>query len=132
MKRFLLVEGRALFREYLALLLEWRTGFASVQAGSFDEARQFMGSPTDIIGMAIVNVELPDRSGIELIEKLRETKPDMPILALTALRDPDKRVQALRAGADAVCSVRENREELIREAKRLGGGGRGETSKQLG
>lgn len=125
MKRLLLVEGHALFRECLVLLLEWRTGFANAQAGSFDEASRSMGSPTGTIGMAIVNAELPDGDGMELIEKLRETEPDMPILALINVRDPDRRAQAFRAGADDVCSLRENVEELIRAVKRLGEDGTG-------
>lgn len=75
--------------------------------------------------MAIINVELPDGDGIELIEKLRETEPDMPILALTAAWDLDLRAQAFRAGADDVFSVREPIEELVRAARRLAGDGTG-------
>ena len=125
MKRFLLVEDHALFREGLALLLEQRTGFDNVQARSLAEASRVLSSPPATIGMAIVDVDLPDGDGIELIEQLRETEPDMPVLALTAVRDPEQRAQALRAGADAVFSMREPIEELVRVARRLGEDDRG-------
>jgi DNA-binding response OmpR family regulator len=120
MKRFLLVEDNGLFREGLALLLEWRTGFANAQAGSLAEAGRVLGSLPGTIGVAIVDVELPDGDGIELIEMLRETGPDMPILALTTAQDPYRRSQAFRAGADDVFNVPESIEELVRAACRLG------------
>jgi DNA-binding NarL/FixJ family response regulator len=60
MKRTLLVEDHALFREGLALLLEQRTGFDNVQARSLAEARRVLSSPPATIGMAIVDVDLPD------------------------------------------------------------------------
>jgi DNA-binding NarL/FixJ family response regulator len=121
MKRLLLVEEHASFREGLALVLEKRTGFDSVQAASLAEASRYLDNPSGTIVMAIVDVELPDGDGIELIEKLRVTESDMPLVALTPARDPDRRARALRAGADEVFSVREPIEELVRTARRLGG-----------
>jgi len=121
MKRFLLVEDHALFREGLALVLEQRTGFDNVQAASLAEASRVLDDPLGTISMAIVDVELPDGDGIELIEKLRVTEPDMPLVALTPARDPGRRARVLRAGADEVFSVREPIEELVRTARRLGG-----------
>ena len=121
MKRFLLVEDNALFREGLALVLEQRTGFDNVQAASLAEASHVLDNPPGTISMVIVDVELPDGDGIELIEKLRDTEPEMPLVALTAARDPFRRARALRAGADEVFSVWESIEELVRTARRLGG-----------
>lgn len=121
MKRFLLVEEHALFREGLALVLEQRTGFDSVQAASLAEASRVLANPPGTIGMAIIDVELPEGGGIELIEKLRETAPNIPVVAFTAARDPNRYAQALRAGADEVFSMREPIEELVRTARQLGG-----------
>jgi hypothetical protein len=39
MERLLVVEHSRLFREGLALLLEWRTGLSSIHAGSLAEAK---------------------------------------------------------------------------------------------
>jgi DNA-binding NarL/FixJ family response regulator len=121
MKRFLLVEEHASFREGLALMLEQRTGFDNVQAASLAEASRVLDNPPGTIGMAIVDVELPDGDGIELIEKLRVIAPDMPLVALIPARSPDRRARALRAGADEVFSMRQPIEELVRTAKLLGG-----------
>jgi DNA-binding NarL/FixJ family response regulator len=71
MKRLLLVEDHALFREGLALLLEWRTGLSIVQAGSLAEAERILTDTKDKPACAIVDLDLPDGDGIELFEQLR-------------------------------------------------------------
>jgi DNA-binding NarL/FixJ family response regulator len=121
-KLLLLVENRPLFREGLALLLEWSTGFNNLQAGSLAEAgRLLFGPQHGKIGLVIVDIDLPDGDGVELIERLREGQPEVAVLALTAGRDLGRRVQALDAGADEVLFVGAPIEELVDAAKRLGG-----------
>jgi two-component system KDP operon response regulator KdpE len=48
---------------------------------------------------AIVDLVLPDGSGIEVCRRLREWS-DMPILVLSAIGEEDQKVEALEAGAD--------------------------------
>jgi two-component system, OmpR family, KDP operon response regulator KdpE len=48
---------------------------------------------------AIVDLLLPDESGIELCRELR-TWTEMPIIVLSAVGDEDEKVRALEAGAD--------------------------------
>jgi two-component system KDP operon response regulator KdpE len=48
---------------------------------------------------AIVDLMLPDGSGVELCRRLREWT-QMPILVLSAIGDEDAKVEALEAGAD--------------------------------
>lgn len=47
-----------------------------------------------------VDLVLPGRSGIEIIHDLRESKPELAILAYTASAPPSEAVAALAAGAD--------------------------------
>jgi two-component system, OmpR family, response regulator len=54
-------------------------------------------SPFDVV---VLDVMLPDGSGIELCTELREAKLHVPILLLTARADVRSRVQGLEAGAD--------------------------------
>jgi two-component system KDP operon response regulator KdpE len=48
---------------------------------------------------AIIDLVLPDGSGIEVCRRLREWT-DMPIIVLSAVGDEDNKVRALEAGAD--------------------------------
>lgn len=55
------------------------------------------GAPYDL---AILDINLPDGSGLELIGAVRQSQSACPILMLTARLDVDDRVDALDAGAD--------------------------------
>ena len=116
MKRLLLVHDNALFREALALLLEWQTGLHSVHAGSVAEVRRILGEPHHEVCLAIVGIDLPNGDdAIELIEELREGEPDCPVLALATARSLQRRTRALRAGAEEVLTVGEPIGEPIEE-----------------
>ena len=117
MKRLLLVEDKALFREGLALLLEWRTGLGSVQAGSLAEAERILSDTEDKPACAIVDLDLPDGDGIELLEQLS----GLPVLALTDDRSLKRRARALEAGADEVLLVSESVQRIAGAVGRLVG-----------
>ena len=120
MKRLLLVHDNALFREALALLLEWQMGLDSVKTGSVAEALWILGElHHDEVCLAIVDIDLPNEDGIELIKELRELEPDCPVLALTATRSMQKHIQALQAEAEEVLTIGESIEELTDAVRRL-------------
>ena len=50
--------------------------------------------------MLILDVMLPDTSGVELCRYIRETDGEIPILMLTALNQVHDKVSGLKAGAD--------------------------------
>jgi DNA-binding NarL/FixJ family response regulator len=118
-KRVLLVEDHALFRESLALLLEWRLGLESIEAGSLAEGRRVLSAAKGITDFAIIDLDLPDGDGSELIERLHQTEPDVPILAFTADRSLVRRARALEAGADEVLAKMEPVEQIIGVAEQL-------------
>jgi DNA-binding NarL/FixJ family response regulator len=117
MKRLLLVEDDALFREGLALLLEWRTGLGSVEAGSLAEAQLILSDTNDKPACAIVDLDLPAGDGIDLLEQLR----GLPVVALTGGRNLERRARALEAGADEVLTVSEPAEVIAGAVRRLVG-----------
>jgi DNA-binding NarL/FixJ family response regulator len=121
MKRALLIEDHALFRESLALLLGWRLGLESIEAGSLAEGRRVLSDVKGMADFAIINLDLPDGDGCELIEQLHETMPDVPILAFTADRSRTRQAQALEAGADGVLAKATPVEQIIGAAERLVG-----------
>lgn len=50
--------------------------------------------------LAILDVGLPDGTGFQVAEKIRELKPRTAILFLTAFSDPESRVRGLELGAE--------------------------------
>jgi two-component system, NarL family, response regulator DevR len=114
-KRILFVEDHSLFREGMAVLIEWRTGHGSIQAGSLAEARRVLRDTKDKPVCAIVDLDLPDGGGIELVEQLRE----LPVLALFTDRSLERHTKALEAGADEVLSTGVAAEEIVSMVERL-------------
>lgn len=52
------------------------------------------------IDCVLLDIRLPDLSGIEVCKRLRLHRPDLPVMMLTALDAVEDRVKGLRAGAD--------------------------------
>src|SRR5918997_6206449 len=120
MRWLLLVEDHALFREGLALLLKWRTGLGSVQSASIAETRLILSNANENPVCAIVDLDLRDEDGIELLERLR----GLPVVALVSDRSLERCVLALEAGADEVLHKEEPSEMIINAVEQLVGGSR--------
>ncbi len=64
------------------------------------------------IDAAIIDIGLPDFSGIELVKRLRKNAIDLPVLLLTARNRWQDKVEGLEAGADDYLSKPFHYEEL--------------------
>lgn len=115
----MLVEVQPLFRAGLALLIEWRTGFEIMQAGSLTEVRQVLGDLHDALDLAVVDLDLLESGGTSVIASIREAGPDAQVLALTASHSPDVWARALEAGAHQVLNLAADIEEIIDAVQRL-------------
>lgn len=52
------------------------------------------------IDLVLLDIRLPDMSGLEVCQQLRLHRPDVPVMMLTALDAVEDRVAGLRSGAD--------------------------------
>ena len=114
-ERLLLVEQNRLFREGLALLLEWETGLSSVCAGSLTEARCVLEDANHKPDCVIVDLDLPDGDGTEVLKQLN----GVPALALINGESLERKAEAIGLGADEVVSVKGSPEEIIAAVERL-------------
>ncbi len=57
---------------------------------------EIQGGTTDCV---LLDLSLPDVSGLDGIDRLRELFPDLPIIILTGLNDEEVALEALGAGA---------------------------------
>ncbi len=95
--RVLLVEDEVELREPLIERLS-REGF-TVDAGADGREGLFLGREY-AIDVGIVDIGLPEMSGIEVIRELRKSGKHFPILILTARGNWQDKVEGLEAGAD--------------------------------
>jgi two-component system, cell cycle response regulator CtrA len=61
----------------------------------------------------ILDLNLPDMHGYEVLKKLRLSKVDTPILILSGMIEPNNKVKGLTFGADDYLTKPFNKEELI-------------------
>ncbi len=95
--RLLVIEDDATLRESLAGKLV-SAGFAVEQAADGKEGLYFaMEYPIDL---AIIDLGLPEMSGLEVIRELRKQGKSYPVLILTARDRWEDKVDGLDAGAD--------------------------------
>ncbi len=95
--RLLVIEDDATLRESLTTRLA-AEGFAIEQAGDGREGLYFaLEYPVDL---AIIDLGLPEMSGLDIIRQAREQGKTFPILILTARDRWQDKVDGLSAGAD--------------------------------
>jgi DNA-binding NarL/FixJ family response regulator len=93
-----IVEDDASYRAEIVPLLNRTPGFRCV--GEFPSAEAALsGLPSLRPNVALVDIELPGSSGIELVRRLQESAPDTLSVMLTVFADTNRIFASLRAGA---------------------------------
>jgi len=95
--RVLLVEDDQGISSFVAKGLR-EAGFAVDWAGDGEDGLHLaLTEPYDVI---IVDIMLPVMDGLTLISELRGTKPNVPVMVLSAKRSVEDRVKGLQTGSD--------------------------------
>ena len=92
----LVVEDEEGIQQLLALLVR-RAGGEPVLAASLGEARDLARNQS--FDAVVVDKNLPDGSGIDLLRDLSATTPDVPVLVVTGYANPESSAEAARLGA---------------------------------
>ena len=86
-------------------------GFRVQTASKCDEVRERI--TTNQIDLIVLDVMLPDGSGLDLCRDLRTTRSKVPIILLTALKEEVDRIIGLEFGADDYLGKPFNPRELV-------------------
>ncbi len=121
MIRLLLVEDHAVFRQSLAFMLEQEPDVTVVaQASSVAEARAHLADSA--IDVALVDIDLPDGSGVAVIQTLQTVNPQSRALVLTGSASHQELARAVEAGASGLMRKTAPLEEIVAATRRLGAG----------
>lgn len=122
MIRVLLADDHAIVRAGLKEILA-DTGDIAV-AGEATNGPEVMacvrGQDYDV---AVLDMSMPGRSGIELIKQVKSEKPKLRILVLTMHSESQYAVRALKAGASGYLTKEAAAEQLVAAIRRIAGGG---------
>ena len=109
--RVLILDDESTLRTALFRLLD-RKGYQVVTAQRLDEARSFM-SPEKPFDIAIVDMNLPDGNGLDLISEIKNVNPNTQVIVLTGFATIDTAIQATQKGAYHFLTKPFNVEELM-------------------
>ena len=120
----LLVDDHASFREPLAFMLGREPDLeVAAQTDSLAGARTILEEGSQDIDVAIVDLDLPDGSGLDFIGDLRRTRPESQALVLSATSDRVLLARTIEAGAAGVMHKSSRLEDIIDGVRRLHAGG---------
>ena len=98
MKKVLILEDEVNIRSFVVINLK-RAGYDAIEAGTGREALEKIKEHPDI-GVAILDIMLPDIDGFEVCRNIRATSKQMGIIMLTARAQEMDKVTGLMTGAD--------------------------------
>jgi two-component system response regulator PilR (NtrC family) len=94
--RILVVDDEQSMREFLEIFLR-REGFDVVTAGDVDTAIAHLES--DEIDLVITDMQMPDKTGLDLLLAAREVSPETILIVVTAFGTTDSAIAAMKEGA---------------------------------
>jgi DNA-binding NarL/FixJ family response regulator len=121
--RIMVVDDHDTFRDPLAFMLEREPDLTVVaRPRSLSEAREDLQSAEHAVDVAIVDLNLPDGSGTDLIRELRNSLPRATALVLSATTDQKHLASAIEAGAAGVMHKSAPMSDLVEAVRRLAAG----------
>lgn len=106
----LVVDDDYRLRQLLSDYLQ-EQNFHVVTAASAKEARELL--KTFIFDLIVLDVMMPEETGLELVNALRHQELSVPILLLTAKGDVEDRIKGLELGADEYLAKPFDPKELV-------------------
>lgn len=110
MPKILVVDDDPSFNKMLTVFLN-RNNYESIQAHSAKSALESM-SQNDF-DLVLTDFKLPDLDGLELIERFKTEKPDMPVILMTNYKDIRTAVKSIQLGAFEFVTKPVNPDELL-------------------
>lgn len=119
--KVLLVDDHEVVRAGLKSLIDSQKDMSVVgEAGTVAEGVRRVGF--DEPDVVVLDVRLPDGSGVEACREIRERFPEVKVLMLTSFADEEALMAAILAGASGYVLKRIKTEELVRDIRRVGAG----------
>jgi DNA-binding NarL/FixJ family response regulator len=120
--RILIVDDHAMLRGGLrAFLSSGIPGTAFGEAGDGAAALHLLRQQQWDI--ALLDISLPGRNGLDLLKDIKAEWPRLPVLVLSAHREDEVALRALKAGADGYMTKQCAPEELVKAVRKIMGGG---------
>lgn len=98
MDKILILEDEIGIRSFVSINLK-REGYEVIEAGTGAEAIEKLSTEKNI-SLALLDIMLPDTSGIEICKYIRKEFDNMGVIMLTAKSQEDDKIEGFQSGAD--------------------------------
>ncbi|MDZ7640625.1 MAG: response regulator [Desulfurivibrio sp.] len=114
-QKILLVDDEESFRQRLATAFS-RRGFTVLEAGDYDQAVAVI--QRDKPALAVIDLRMPGKSGLELVAAARRLDPELAMVMLTGYGSIATATEAIRLGASAYLPKPANVDDILRAFQR--------------
>lgn len=110
--RVLVVDDHPAFRRALTSALRMVDGFevAGEAGGGVAACKEAESVEPDVV---LMDLSMPDLSGIDAMKKIHQSQPDLPVVILTAHADPGVEKEAREAGASGFLAKGVGLDDLV-------------------
>ncbi len=118
MIRVLIADDHPVVRKGLCLILAEADGIEV--AGEASDAPETLGQlARTLVDVLVLDIGMPGRSGLELLQELRQSYPKLPVLILSQYPEEQIAVRAIRAGAAGYLNKESAPEQLVDAVRRV-------------
>ena len=119
--KIVLVDDHEVVRAGIKAMLDAQDDMVVVgEAGTAEDAIKRVGF--DEPNVVVLDVRLPDGSGVEACREIRSRFPDVKVLMLTSFADEEALMSAILAGASGYVLKRVKGTDLVEDIRRVGAG----------
>lgn len=123
MIKILIVDDHAIVREGLKQIVAEENDM--VVSGEAKDASELFNLVKDYhFDIAIIDISMPGRSGLDALKDLQKTKPDLPVLILSMFSEEQYGLRAIKAGASGYMKKVSAPNELVTAIRNIVKGGK--------
>lgn len=117
--RILVIDDEFEIRESLSDLLSLEGYSVELAQSAAEGERKLLHKPYDLV---LLDLMMPDKSGMDVLRDLRETDTETPVFMVTAYGSVDVAVEAIKLGATHFVTKPWDNAKLLREIERITSG----------
>jgi len=120
--RVLVVDDHIIVRQGLRMIMDEEPDMeVAGEAGSVEELMEkIRKSEMDVV---LLDISLPDRSGLEALKDIKDVRPELPVLVLSMHPEDQYASRALKKGASGYLSKESAAQEVVEAIRQVVEGG---------
>lgn len=122
MIKVLIVDDHPIVRHGLKQILAEESDMSGGEAENGNDALALVRREN--FDLVVLDINLPDISGLEVLKQLKKARPKLPVLVLSMYPEEQFAVQALKGGAAGYITKKSAPEELVKAIRKVLTGGR--------